>query len=63
MTPIAAPTPMPAFAPVDKVPLSLFGAGAVDEGLNEVDEPVTRALLVEDGREEVVTAPTNSGSI
>ena len=62
MTPIAAPTPIPALAPVDRVPLSLFGAGAVGEGLEALDEPVTRGPLVEDERELVVTELTNSRS-
>jgi len=48
MTPIAAPTPIPAFAPVDRASLSLFEADAVGEGLGELEELATRGLLVED---------------
>jgi hypothetical protein len=59
MTPRAAPTPIPAFAPVDRLPLSSFGGVGIAEA---VEEPAVGEVVVDDGIEELVSAPTNTGS-
>ena len=69
MTPKAAPTPIPAFVPVDRPPLSSFG-GRVVVGervgvLEELDELNGIETLVDDATEELeelVTTPRNTGA-
>ena len=72
MTPRAAPTPIPAFAPVERPPLDVFEGVLVDVGLDVADveeEEVCEVdwvkSVVDDDieAEELVTAPWNIASI
>jgi hypothetical protein len=72
MTPRAAPTPMPAFAPVERPLLDVFEGVFVDVGLDvaDMEEEVACEIdwvecVVDDDIEadELVTAPWNIASI
>jgi hypothetical protein len=66
ITPKAAPTPIPAFAPVDRPALSLFcgvpAAGEGVEAIEELDALGAIEALVGDGSKELVIMPRKTGS-
>jgi hypothetical protein len=72
MTPRAAPTPIPAFAPVDRPPAGVFEAAGgealdVDDAAAEIEDGVEMVVVERaselDDEEEVVSASPNTLAI
>jgi hypothetical protein len=59
ITPSAAPTPIPAFAPVDRPLLDVFDGRLVDVGLEAADADEDDVCVVDDdiGDDELARAP------